>query len=108
MLGRTDWKVFSTVKTKDPMKLPLVLSREEPSPGPGRPCPEAAIFALWPWKPGLGLCFLGRAELAPGVIWAVERPNLPFRPGRGRQKPDLSEEKRPEALPTDAPATRCS
>ena len=29
MLGRTDWKVFYTVKTKDPMKLPLVLSREE-------------------------------------------------------------------------------
>ena len=29
MLGRTDWTVFSTVKTKDLVKLPLVLSREE-------------------------------------------------------------------------------
>ena len=29
MLGRTDWAVFATVKTKDPVKLPLVLSREE-------------------------------------------------------------------------------
>lgn len=29
MLGRRDWTVFSTVKTKDLVKLPLVLSREE-------------------------------------------------------------------------------
>ena len=28
MLGRTDWRVFSTVKTKDPAKLPLVLTRD--------------------------------------------------------------------------------
>jgi len=29
MLGRTDWTVFASVKTKDPVKLPVVLSREE-------------------------------------------------------------------------------
>ena len=29
MLGRTDWVVFASVKTKDPVKLPLVLSRED-------------------------------------------------------------------------------
>jgi hypothetical protein len=87
---------------------PVPTSSKSVRPGPGGPCPEAAIFALWPWKPGLGLCFLGRAEPAPGVIWAVEPPNLPSRPGRWRQKPDLSEKKRLKALPTHAPATRCS
>ena len=30
MLGRTDWTVLASVKTKDPVKLPVVLSREEP------------------------------------------------------------------------------
>jgi len=29
MLGRTDWTVLASVKTKDPVKLPVVLSREE-------------------------------------------------------------------------------
>ena len=29
MLGHADWKIFSTIKTKDPHKLPTVLSREE-------------------------------------------------------------------------------
>ena len=29
MLERTDWAVFASVKTKDPVKLPVVLSRDE-------------------------------------------------------------------------------
>ena len=29
MLGRTEWTVFASVKTKDPVTLPLVLTREE-------------------------------------------------------------------------------
>lgn len=29
MLGHTEWKIFSTIKTKDADKLPVVLSREE-------------------------------------------------------------------------------
>jgi len=29
MQGRTDWTVFASVKTKDPVKLPVVLSRKE-------------------------------------------------------------------------------
>jgi hypothetical protein len=31
MLGCADWTGFATVKAKNPVKLPLVLSREEPS-----------------------------------------------------------------------------
>ena len=29
MLARTEWTIFASIKTRDPVKLPLVLSREE-------------------------------------------------------------------------------
>jgi hypothetical protein len=35
MPGRTDWTVLASVKTKDPRKLPVVLSREEVAKIPG-------------------------------------------------------------------------
>ena len=33
MLARTEWTIFTSIKTKDPVKLPLVLSRKQVAKG---------------------------------------------------------------------------
>ncbi len=87
---------------------PVLTPSKSVRPSPGGSCPEAADFALSPRKSRPSPCFQAAAEPAPGVTMAVKVPARPSSLTRRKQKPDLSEEKHPEALPTDAPATNRS
>ena len=87
---------------------PVLTPSKSVRPGSGGSCPEAADFALSPWKSKPSLCFQAPTEPAPGVTTAIKAPFIPSSLTRWKQKPEFSEEKHPEALPTDAPATNRS
>ena len=87
---------------------PVLTSSKFVRPGPGGACPEAIIFALWPLKTGFRPCCRPSAEPGPGARWAVKAPARASAVTPWQRNPDISEGKRPEILPTHAPATPCS
>ena len=87
---------------------PVLTPSKSVRPGSGGSCPEAADYALYMLKARPHPCFQASAEPSPGVKRTFKAPVRPSSLTRWRQKPDLSEEERPEALPTDAPATNRS
>lgn len=76
--------------------------------GPGGACPEVADFVLWALKIRRRPSFPAPAAPGPGARGAVKAPSRASAVTPWRRNPYFSEGKRPEALPTDAPATRCS
>ena len=96
-------------RLQPPASAPPDPTRVKPvRPGPGGACPEAVDFRIWPLNPGDPARPQGPAGPVPTGDGAGSTPIREARPARRRGNPDLSEEKSPKGLPTDAPAAHRS